>query len=74
MQKLWNIEYQISLKRLKKCILSGPTLARPDPTRMFYIKTYFSKDIMGAVLLQSDVSEEVINSEAQEKDGGKCEF
>ena len=29
---------------------------------------------MGVVLLQSDVSEEARKPEAQEKDGGNCEF
>ena len=29
---------------------------------------------MGAVIMQADVSAEAINSEAQEKDGGKYEF
>ena len=29
---------------------------------------------MGAVLIQADDSEKSSNSDAQEKDGGKCEF
>ena len=62
------------MERLKKDILSGPTLARSDTSRRFYIKTDWTKDVMGAVLLQSDVSEEAIKPEAQEKAGRKCEF
>ena len=53
------------LERIKKDILSGPTLSRPDPSRGFYIKTDWSKDGMGAVILQVDVSEEAKNPEAQ---------
>ena len=72
--KPWNPEDQRLMERLNKDILSGPTLARPDPSRRFYIKIDWSKDKMGAVLLQADVSKEAIKPEAQEKDGGKCEF
>ena len=56
MQNLWNLGYQRILERLKKDILSGPTLARPYPSRRFYINIDWSNDVMGAVLLQSDVS------------------
>ena len=55
-------------------ILSGPTLSIPYPSRNFYIKTYWSKDGIVAVLLQSDVSDEARKKEAQEKAGGNCEF
>ena len=65
MQNLWNTAYQRSMERLKKGILSGPTLERPDPYRRFYIKTDWSKDGMGVMILQADVSAEAINSEAQ---------
>ena len=56
MQNLCNPEYQRLLERLKTDILSGPTLSRPDPSRRFYIKTDWSKDGMGVVLLQADIS------------------
>ena len=71
---LWNPEDQRLLEMLKENILSRATLERLDPSRRFYIKTYWSKDGMEAVILQVDVSEEARKSEAQEKDGGKCEF
>ena len=45
------------MERSKKDILSGPTLSRPDPSKRLYIKTYWFKDGMVAVLMQSDVSE-----------------
>ena len=73
MQSLWNPEDQRLMEWLKKNILSGPTLARPDPYRRLYIKTDWSKDVMEAVLLQEDVSAEAIKLEAQDKGGGKCE-
>ena len=62
MQNLWNTEDQRLLERLKKDILSGPTLERPDPSRMYYINIDWSKDGMIAVLLQAYVSEEAIKS------------
>ena len=62
------------MERLKKEILSGPNLERPEPSRSFYIKTDWSKDEMGAVIFQADVSEEARKEEAQEKSGGKCKF
>ena len=64
-QNIWNLEDQILLKRLNIDILSGPSLARTDPSRIFYIKTYWYKDGILAVLLQEDVSEEAIKSESQ---------
>ena len=60
--------------KVKERNLSGPYLARPDPCRRLYIKTEWSNYGMWAVLFQEDVSEEARKSEAQEKDGGKCEF
>ena len=57
MKNLWNLVDQRLLERLNTDILEGPTLARPDPSRRLYIKTDWSKDGMGAVLLKADVSE-----------------
>ena len=74
MHNLWNAEDQSLLKCLKKEILSGPTLSRPYPSIMFHIRIDWSKYGTGAVILQADVSVESINPEAQERDGGKCEF
>ena len=62
MQNLWNQDYQRLLEGLKKDILSGPTLARPYPSRRFYINTDWYMVRMGAVLLQVNVSEEAIKS------------
>ena len=49
------------MERLKKDILSEPTLARPETSTRFYTKTDCSKDGMEAVLPQADVSEEARN-------------
>ena len=52
------------MEQLKKDILSGPTLAILYPSIRFYINTDWSKDVMRAVIYQSDVSEESRKSEA----------
>ena len=67
MQNLCNLYDQRLLERLKRDILSGPTLARPDLSKSFYIHTDWYKGVMGVVLLQADVSEEARKLEAQEK-------
>ena len=74
MKNLWNLQYQILLEWLKKDILSVPTLSIPYPSRRFYIKTDWSNNGMGAVLIQEDVSQKARKEEAQEKDDVKCEF
>ena len=74
MDKLWGKEEDELLQKLKDDIISGPMLARPDPARRFYIKTDWSKDGMGAVLLQAENSEEARDAEDRERAGGKCEF
>ena len=53
------------LERLKKEILSGLALSKPDPSKRFYINKYWSKDGILELLLQVDVPEDSINSEAQ---------
>ena len=62
MQNLWNPEDQKLLEMLKKDILSGPTLVILNSSRRFYINIDWSKDLIGAVLLQVDVSEEARKS------------
>ena len=46
--------------------MEGPTLSIPDPSRIFYIKTDWSKNGMEAVLLQLDESVKTIKAEVQE--------
>ena len=65
MQNLWTPDDQMLLELINKYIVSGPTLERPDPYLRFYIKTYWSKDLMVVVLLQADELVESINLEAQ---------
>ena len=74
MQNIWNIENKSLLERLKKDVLSGPTLARPHSSRRFYIKTDCSKDVLREVFLQAYDSEESRKSDGKENDRGKCEF
>jgi hypothetical protein len=51
----WLPEHDTLFKELIKEVVHGPTLQRPDPSRRFYVKTDWSKDGIGAVLLQPDV-------------------
>ena len=62
------------MEQLKKCILSRTTLARSELSRRLYTKTEWPKSVMGAVIMQVDVSAEASKSYAQEKYGGKFEF
>ena len=66
MQNLWTTDDQRLTKGLNKDIVSGPTLAIPEPSQSFFIKIDCLKDIMVVVLLQVDESVETLNSEAQE--------
>ena len=54
--------------------MSVPTLTRPDPYRIFYIRLNCSKYVMGVVILQGYASVEARKSESQEKAGGDCLF
>ena len=54
MQNLWTPEDQRLPERLKYDIMTGPMFARPESYRRFYIKTDWSKDGMGEVILQVD--------------------
>jgi hypothetical protein len=62
------------LDSLKKEILQGLTLKRPNPDHRFYVKTDWSAWAQGAVLLQADVSEEAEASMWREIHGGQYEF
>eukprot|EP00957_Ditylum_brightwellii_P012153 917909-Ditylum_brightwellii.AAC.1 len=48
MRRLWTVECEGLLQELKGDIVKEPMLARPDPTRRFYLKTDWSKEGMGA--------------------------
>jgi hypothetical protein len=74
MTRLWDDEHEKVLSELKRDILAGPVLARPDPNRRFYLKSDWSKEKMGAVLLQADSSPQAKAAEAKELEGGRCEF
>ena len=53
------------MERLKWGIMTGSMLERPYPYRIFYIKTDWSKNGMGAVIIQADKSVEARKAEAQ---------
>src|SRR5210317_831761 len=73
-RKLWTKTDDEQLERLKDSIISGPVLKRPNPKRRFYLKTDWSSNAMGAVLLQADITEEAEEAMLREIRGGKCEF
>ena len=74
MTALWTSAHSDLLEALKSEIISGPVLARPDPERRFYVKTDWSKDGIGAVLLQADDTDKSREAEATEASGGPCLF
>jgi hypothetical protein len=70
----WTPEYEALLVCLKEEILEGPLLARVDSSKRFYLKTDWSKDGMGAVLLQAEDTPVSIAAERTEDDGGMFTF
>ena len=60
------------LDNLKQSIVSGPVLACPDPDQWFYLKTDWSKNGMGAVMLQVERTPKALEAEKLEKEGAKC--
>ena len=64
-KNLWKQEEQMLMERLNKDIMAGPTLTRKDLSRIFYIKTDWSKDGMGVILLQADDSVDARKTEAK---------
>ena len=74
MTELWTTQHDEILAQLKKDVIAGPILARSDPSRHFYLKTDWSKDKMGAVLLLADDSPTASTAEDRERAGGKCDF
>mmetsp|Transcript_357 Transcript_357/g.524 ORF Transcript_357/g.524 Transcript_357/m.524 type:complete len:620 (-) Transcript_357:114-1973(-) len=73
-ENLWEPQDDQTLHDLKQSILTGPVLKRPNAKRRFYLKTDWSSNAMGAVLLQVDLTEEAEEAMHKEIEGGKCEF
>ena len=75
LQKAWTVEDDKLLQELKDTILSEPILKRPNSNARFYLKTDWSKNAMGAALLQPDTDDEkatlAMNDEIQ---GSPCQF
>ncbi|CAJ1964682.1 unnamed protein product [Cylindrotheca closterium] len=53
----WEPQDDETLDELKQAIVTGPILKRPNPKRRFYLKTDWSSNAMGAVLLQADTTQ-----------------
>ncbi len=74
LQNQWTEEDDELLEELKQAILDTPVLKRPVPNRRFYLKTDWSCNAQGAVLLQAGCSEEEEAALQRELNGGDCEF
>jgi hypothetical protein len=72
--ELWTQECDDLLVCQKEDILEIPLLARADSTNCFYLKTDWSKDIMGTILLQAEDSDVNATTVLSEEAGGPCLF
>jgi hypothetical protein len=70
----WNELDNALLEELKNDILSEPILQRPNPNLRFYLKTDWSKNAMGAALLQPAPCEAALASMNSEINGESCNF
>jgi RNase H-like domain found in reverse transcriptase/Integrase zinc binding domain/Reverse transcriptase (RNA-dependent DNA polymerase) len=75
LKKQWTNDDDDILSDLKESILSAPILRRPNSALRFYLKTDWSKDAMGAALLQPDEDDQVaLEAMMNEVSGNKCVF
>ncbi|CAJ1947458.1 unnamed protein product [Cylindrotheca closterium] len=58
----WEQQDDETLDELKQAIVTSPILKHPNPKRQFYLKTDWSSNAMGAVLLQANTTEEAEES------------
>jgi hypothetical protein len=72
--ELWATECGDLLVCLKEEILAAPLLAQDDSTKRFYLKTDWSKDDMGDVLLLAEVSDASVSAVLAGDAGGPCMF
>ena len=74
--EVWDREDDELMKELIDELIARPTLARPDYTRRFYLKTDWCRLGMAAVLLQADpANTEAKEHETQEtQEGSACVF
>jgi hypothetical protein len=72
--ELWTNSDNVILQQLKRDILDGPMMKCPDPNRRYYLKTDWSAEAQGAVLLQAGCSKEEEDTMMREVAGGNCEF
>ena len=74
LQAQWTKEDDELLEELKQAILDNPVLKRPVPKRIFYLKTDWSCNAQGAVLLQAGWTEKEEAALNRELEGGACKF
>jgi hypothetical protein len=67
------MDRQQRLQQLKQDILDRLMMKRPNPNRRYYLKTDWSAEAQGAVLLQDGWSKEE-EAMMREVAGGSCEF
>ena len=75
MAEQWKPTDDQLLQELKDAILSFPILRRPNTELRFYLKTDWSKNAMGAALLQPDEDDQrAMEAMTNEIVGEKCAF
>ena len=74
MEEAWKPDDDRLLEDLKEAILKEPILRRPDSNMRFYLKTDWSKNAMGAALLQPAPTHEALEAMAREQAGEQCVF
>src|SRR5688500_8205004 len=70
----WTPELLTLFQKLKDDITSSPCLARADSTKPFFLKTDWSKDGMGMILMQPDDSAASRDAIAAMARGEPCTF
>ena len=74
MSDAWKQEDEVLLEDLKTAILQKPILRRPDSSLRFYLKTDWSKNAMGAALLQPAPTQDALEAMSREQAGEQCVF
>ena len=70
----WTQDLIQLFKDLKICVTSGPVLARYDPDKPTFLKTDWSADGMGWILMQPADDEESVRATTHLQETGECLF
>ena len=62
------------LKKFKQVIITGPVFQQPDFNKGLFLKTDWSKDAMGSVILQTVNTKKAEETLMSKISGGKCAF